>query len=160
MNKKVYENPVRARRTRIHLTKEQRQKLDSWFGAVRFCYNLFVEKFGTVGQGGVTLAVLRKVVKDAEQVNPWLKEIPGEVKDVAVRDFDKARKAHFAKLKKKRQQDANARLDAKFKFRSKRDPQQSFEVRARDMIRESGHFAFINLKKIKASEKLPENIEN
>lgn len=159
LSKKEYEHPVRARKIRIHPTEEQRIVLDKWFGSVRFCYNQLVGQFQSVGQGGVNLAVLRKVVKDVEETKSWLKDIPGEIKDVAVRDFDKARTTHFAKLKKKRLQNVNARLDSKFKFRTKRDRQQSFEVRARDMVRDRGNFAFINLKNVKSSEKLPSVLE-
>ncbi len=39
-------------------------------------------------------------------------------------DFDKARKAHFAKLKMKQQNDPTAKHEAEFKFRSKRDTQR------------------------------------
>lgn len=157
--KKVYENPVRARRIRIRPTAEQQQGLIKWFGAVRFCYNLLVRQFRDVGQGGVNLATFRQVIKEAANENAWLKEIPGEVKDVAVRDFDKARKAHFAKLRKMQANDPTARHDATFKFRSKRDRQQSFEVRARDMVRESGAYAFINIKTLDASEPLGHEVE-
>jgi transposase len=128
-------------------------------GAVRFCYNLLVAKFGVVGRGGVSLVDLRLVLKEAQQTSSWLADIPGEVKDVAVRDFDKARKAHFAKLKKKREKDPSSRLDAHFKFRSKRDAQQSVEVRPRDMVRKTGLFASLELSKLRASEPLPCDLE-
>ena len=153
--KKSYEKPLRARKVRIFPTQEQKTGIKQWFGAVRFCYNALVFSQRNVGQGGINLASLRKTIKDTEELNVWLKEIPGEIKDVAVRDYDKARAAHFAKLKKKKQSDPSARNDATFKFRSKKDYQQSFEVRPRDMARKSGKFAFINLETIKAAEELP-----
>ena len=154
-----YANPLRAKRLRLHPSEEQKKALLNWFGAVRFCYNQLVSKYKNVGQGGVKIKDLRKVIKDAEVTNSWLKEIPGEIKDVAVRDFDKARKAHFAKLKKMQQNDPNARLDAKFKFRSKRDPQQSFEVRARDMKRVAGQFAWLNIRSWAGAEHIPKEVE-
>jgi putative transposase len=153
--KKVYENPMRARRIKILPNEEQEKGLKNWFGAVRFCYNQLVAKYRNVGQGGVTKDVLRKVIKEAEAENKWLADIPYDVKDVAVSDFANARKAHFAKLKKKQANDPTARHDAKFKFRSKKDRQQSFEVRARDMVRQSGEYAFINIKKLQATEDFP-----
>lgn len=158
--KKSYEHPIRAKKIRIYPTNEQRTKLNVYFGSVRFCYNKLVGKYKTVGRGGVTLATLRAVVKESETENAWLKEIPCEIKDVAVRDFDKARKAHFSRLKKLRERDKNATLNAKFKFRTKRDPQQSIEVRARDMMRKNGHFSCINLRELRTSERLPENVEH
>jgi putative transposase len=148
LSQKSYVHPIRARRYRIHPTPEQRKGLDKWFGAVRFCYNLLVAKFRTVGQFIENdLATFRKVIKDAQETYVWLNDIPGEVKDVAVTDFQKARIAHFAKLKLRRTKDPNAKMDATFKFRSKRDKQQSFSVRARDMVqvRKHGAFFFIRL---------------
>jgi putative transposase len=157
--KKVYENPVRAMRIKILPNEEQEKGLNGWFGAVRFCYNQLVAKYRNVGQGGVNLAALRATIKEAGEEHKWLKDIPVEVKDVAVRDFDKARKAHFAKLKKMQANDPTAQHNAKFKFRSKKDNQQSFEVRARDMVRTSGQFAFINTTKLRATEAFPLNVE-
>ena len=152
---------LRARRIRIRPTEEQRQLLNNWFGAVRFCYNRLVDRYAKVGLGGVNLAVLRDVIKDAQTSDQvWLEEIPGEVKDVAVRDFDKARKAHFAKLKKGSGKKKLELEGAKFKFRSKRDRQQSFEVRARDMMRKSGYFAKLNISNINASETLPDKLDH
>ncbi len=75
----------------------------------------------------MTIKDFRKVIKEAEFENTWLKDISGELKDVAVRDFNEARQAHFAKLKKIRQNDPNAKLEAKFKFRCKKGPRQSFK---------------------------------
>jgi len=158
--KKVYENPVRARRIRIFPDVNQKEKIKQWMGAVRFCYNLLVSNYKNVGQGGVNVAVFRKDVKDAEEGHSWLKAIPCEIKDVAVRDIDKARVAHFAKLKKRRIKDSSACHNASFKFRSKKDHQESFEVRSRDMIRKTGAFAFVNLSKLNAAEELPEKVSS
>lgn len=154
--KKVYENPMRARRIRLYPSPEQEQGLLRFFGAVRYCYNALVEKYRTVGQGGVTLAACRSIIASGPD---WLKEIPYEIRDVAVQDFDKARKAHFAKLKKKQQNHPTAKHDAKFKFRSKRDSQQSFEVRPRDLVRSSGAMAFLNLSRLRGAEEIPKETE-
>jgi putative transposase len=153
---KVYDNPLRARRVRVYPTSTQEAGLRNYFGAVRFCYNLLVEKYRNVGQGGVNLADMRKVVADGPE---WLKAIPYDIKDVAVHDFDKARTAHFAKLKKMKQNDPNARHDAKFKFRSKRDGQQSFEVRPRDLTRKTGAMAFLGLGMLNTGEEIPDKAE-
>ncbi len=159
-NKKTYDNPVRARRIRIFPDKNQKKGINQFLGSDRFCYNRLVASQRNVGQGGVNLASFRKTIKDTEEEHHWLKEIPGEIKDVAVRDYDKARKAHFAKLNKKKDEDPNARHDAVFKFRSKKNLQQSFEVRGRDMTRHLGKFAFLNITKLHAAEKLPCEVDN
>lgn len=157
--KKNYENPVRARRVRIFPDKEQKKGLDQLFGTVRFCYNTLVSSNRVVGVGGVNLATLRKTIKEAHEVHPWMKEMPGEIKDVAVCDYEKARKAHFAKLENKREKDPKATHDAQFKFRSRKDPQESFEVRWRDMNRKKGKLAFLSLEKLQAAEGLPKTVE-
>jgi putative transposase len=154
--KKVYDNPLRARRVRVYPTPEQEAAFMNYFGAVRFCYNMLVEKYKNVGQGGVKLADLRATIASGPD---WLKGIHYDIRDVAVRDFDKARRAHFAKLRKKKQNDANARHDAKFKFRSKRDGQQSFEVRPRDLARKTGAMAFLALDVLDCAEEIPDQAE-
>ena len=154
--KKVYENPLRARRIRIYPTPQQEARFALLFGAVRFCYNMLVEKYRIVGKGGVSLKDLRETIAAGPT---WLKEIPYEIKDVAVRDFDKARKSHFAKLKKLKENDPAARHDARFKFRSKRDAQQSFEVRPRDLVRQNGQMAFLALDVLNGAEDIPEKAE-
>jgi putative transposase len=157
--KKSYENPLRARRIRIHPDTEQKDKIKRWLGAVRFCYNLLVASCNNVGKGGVNLASMRKIIKDAHESNSWLNDIPFDIKDVAVCDYDKARKAHFAKLAKKKAKDISARHDARFKFRSRKDPQESFEVRGRDMVRSRGSYANLKLSAIKAAEEIPDQVD-
>lgn len=154
--KKVYDNPMRARRVKIYPTPQQDDRFKQYFGAVRYSYNMLVDKYKNVGQGGLGLADFRATIKSGPD---WLKEIPCEIKDVAVRDFDKARKAHFVKLKKMKKTDKNAKLEAKFKFRSRRDKQQSFEVRPRDMVRKAGAFAFLGLDTLDGAEEIPEEAE-
>jgi len=111
--KKLHVNRLRARRIRSYPNSKQDEMLKRFFGVVRFCYNMLVEKYKNVGQGGVKLADFKATLKDGPE---WLNEFLCELKDVAVRDFDKARKAHFAKLKKMKQRNPNAKLDAKFRF--------------------------------------------
>lgn len=103
---------------------------------------------------------MRQIVKDASSKYKWLEEVPYDVKDVAVTDMDEARKAHFAKLMKQKSKDPSVRIDAKFKFRSKKDPQESFEVRARDMVRKSGNYEELNLSKLIGAEAIPSEVNH
>jgi len=148
---KAAEELYRARKLRLHPSREQKRILDQWFGTVRFCYNKLVEANDRVGSGGVNLASMRSVIKEAHAQHEWLNEIPREVKDVAVRDMHKARNAHFAKPESKRY--------AKFKFRSKKDIQQSFDVQARDMKRKRGMFACLAIDKLFGAEKFPDSLD-
>lgn len=154
--KKTYDNPVRSRRIKIYPTPEQNECFKQYFGAVRYAYNMLVAKYRNVGEPNLSLKDFRATI---EQGPEWLRKIPYEIRDVAVRDFDKARKAHRAKLKKMKQHDPNATLNAKFKFKSKRDKHQSFEVRPRDLVRGRGAFAFLNLGNLKGAENIPPEVE-
>jgi putative transposase len=159
-----YTNPLRAHRVRIYPDKERQLKtLRTWFGAVRFCYNHLVERFRAVGRGGVSLKIMRDSLKQLEENNLWLRGVPYEVRDTAVRDFDKARVSHFAKVgRMERRGEAVPQniLESSFKFRSKKDRRQSFELRARDWGRSSGAFAQLFGKdKMKGAEELPQELE-
>ncbi len=123
---------------------------------MRFCNNQLISRYRNVGQGGVKIKDFRKVVEDAEVGIMWLKDIPGEIEEVAVRDFNKVRAAHFAKLNTMKQNDPSAKVKAKFKFRSKRDSQHSFEVRARDMKR---FIAWLKIKSWSGPEGIPQKVE-
>ena len=59
-----------------------------------------------------------------------------------------------------KRKDPSARHDAFFKFRSKKDPQQSFEVRARDMARTKKAYKILNLKELNGAEPIPLKVEN
>ena len=158
--KKKEETPIRSRRIRIFPNEAQEKIIKSWLGGVRYCYNLLVANQRNVGQGGVNLASMRQIVKEACDKHTWLADIPYNVRDVAVTDMDEARKAHFAKLKKQKSKDPSARLDATFKFRSKKDPQESFEVQARDTFRMSGKYKELNLTKIIEAEPIPSEVNH
>lgn len=162
--------PMRARRIRIHPNKDQQVVLRKWFGASRFIYNKVVE-------------ITRKPFKDYKELNDklkvqslrsqfmspefhenpeseWLKTVPFDLKDNAIRDFDKARKAHFAKIRKVKASNSSATTTCHFKYRSKRDKQQSIVVRGRDWNRTRGMYSDVLGKNVmNSSEELPEEME-
>lgn len=85
----------------------------------------------------------------------WAKNVPYDVRDSAFLDFDKARRAQFAKLAKR----AGGELPKwEFKFKSKK-AQQCLTVRGRDWGRKRGAYSAIFRKaKLRAAEPLPESI--
>lgn len=91
--------------------------------------------------------------------HPFLAEVPGEVRDAALRDFDKAvraerSKARCAKAGKKRHKHAT------FRFRSRKDGLQCIEVRHRDWNRSRGVFAAVlGPTVMRSSEPLPDAME-
>jgi len=163
--KENFTNPFRARRIRIHPTDKQEKTLNEWFGGVRFIYNKGVEvtRKPNVSFDDLKIKSLRdsfmKEPFTTEEKHLWLQSIPFEVRDNAIRDLDKARKAHFAKLRKAKSVDSSATIKCHFKFRSKRDKQQSIVIRSRDWNRKKGVYSSLfGTTKIKAAEELPKNI--
>jgi putative transposase len=70
----------------------------------------------------------------------WMGDVPYDVRDNALRDIDKARKALFAKRRKARTMGAAVEMSS-FKFRSRRDKQQTLVIRGRDWGRKRGAYA-------------------
>lgn len=151
---------MRSQRIRCYPTPDQTKVLKTWFGAVRFVYNKAVEvsrKRG-VKNDELSLKSLRKMSSDALPEAPWLKEVPHDVRDNALRDFDKARSALFAKRRKAKAANADAKVEVStFKFRSKRDKQQSITIRGRDWGRKRGFYSSLfGYDVLRTSEPIPE----
>ncbi len=108
--KKTYENPMRARRIRVHPTPDQEQVILGWFGTCRFVYNQGVEATQDSTEK-VNMATLRVRIKSDEMLtqHPWLADTPEDVRSGALRDFIKAQSTHFAKLRKLRDVDQVSR---------------------------------------------------
>jgi putative transposase len=163
--KENFTNPLRARRIRIHPTKEQEKTLNDWFGAVRFVYNKGVEETRkpNILFKELKVKALRKRFMSTpfikEEKHIWLEKVPYDVRDNAIQDLDKARKAHFAKLRNARSVNPSATLKCHFKFRTKRDKQQSLVIRSRNWNNNRGMFApLFGSSVMKAAEKLPEHL--
>lgn len=167
--KTTYENPLRARRIRVYPTPEQEQVILKWFGACRIVYNQGVEMTRD-DASQVSITTLRERTKSDEnkEKHPWLFKVPEDVRSGALRDLIKAKAAHFAKLRKMRDADPSANLACNFKFRSRRDRQQSFEIRARDWGRPlhklgkqkiSDYAPLFGKEVLKGAEDLPETLE-
>ena len=145
----------------MHPTPDQKHTLKAWFGASRFVYNQCVERKRRVKKFD-NLRVLRDSFMSPEFVrgHAWLADVPYDVRDNAIRDIDKARKAHFSKLRKLRSMGAGATLACDFKFRSARDRQQSIVIRGRDWNRSRGAYApLFGAGVLRSTEPLPETIE-
>jgi putative transposase len=143
----------------VHPTDEQASTLKQMFGLTRWVYNKCVDVFDTIKEypQGCRLEFLRSTIKELESTTPWLAELGlADFRDGAVRDLDKAWIAHGAKIKKMKSLGATDLPACKFKYRSKRDPQQSFEMRGRDWGRSSGQYASVfHRDKLKSAEPLP-----
>lgn len=105
------ENTVqRSRKIRVYPTQEQKKILNSWFGASRFAYNKTVELLKQPG----TKAQWKSIKTDLLHKMPeWSKEVPYQIKSVAVRDCCQA----VSNAKKKFKQTGEFQ---EVKFRSKK----------------------------------------
>ena len=93
---------------------------------------------------------------------PFLAEVPGEVRDAALRDFDKAIRAERAKARRARaeKKKKGPHKPATFQFRSRRDALQCIEIRHRDWNRSRGMFAALfSPTAMRSSEPLPDVME-
>jgi putative transposase len=148
--------PLKARKVRIFPNASQRQKLKLWLGAVRWTYN---QCLGAVKKTNTSLSVqaLRQKFTHDAAIPDWTKQIPYDVRDEAVRDFAKAIATRRAVLRKgpKKQ-----RLDfSRWKFRNKKDAQESLVVHKKHWGRQRGAFADVfGPNVLKSSEPLPEKL--
>ncbi len=60
--KKIYKNPMLARRIQVHPTLDQEKVMLSWFGTRRFVYNQGVE-MTREGTEKISMAILREKIK-------------------------------------------------------------------------------------------------
>ena len=91
------ENTVtRSRKIRVYPNKEQKRILNNWFGASRFAYNKTVEFLKQPD----TKAQWKSIKTDLLHSMPeWSKEVPYQIKSVAIRDCCQAVSAAKKKFK-------------------------------------------------------------
>ena len=133
--------------------------LNQWFGAVRYTYNQVVERSRTrPASEDLGVAALRASFAKGAGIADWLRAVPFDVRDCAIRDFDKARKAQFAKARLARK--AGVEITPwTFRFKSSKGT-QCFAVRGRDWGRKRGAYAGLFAKsQLKSAEPLPTTID-
>lgn len=137
------ENTVqRSRKIRVYPTQEQKKILDNWFGASRFTYNKTVEFLKQPD----TKAQWKSIKTDLLHAMPdWLKEVPYQIKSVAIRDCCQA----VSNAKKKFKQTGKFQ---EVKFRSKKRGDNNLFI-PQSAVSENGVYHTI-LGKLKAAEPL------
>lgn len=111
------ENTVtRSRKIRLYPTQEQKSILSNWFGASRFAYNKTVEFLKQPDTKAQWKSIKTDLMHDMPE---WSKEVPYQIKSVAIRDFCQA----VSNAKKKFKQTGKFN---EVKFRSKK--QQDFNL--------------------------------
>lgn len=141
-------------------TQELRTKLNQWFGSTRFVYNKCVqyskEHPEWFSKGSAKrIRDLRDFIKKEVQVeNPWLTDIPGEIKDLGVTDFNKAVNTNFDKNKARKKRGESPQPFTMHPRSAKNMLQQTLRIRARDFVRPTGVYS--DLRDVYCKEKLPQ----
>lgn len=131
-------------------------------GTARWTYNKMVE-FATknpkvaCSKKNLRAYKLNKDTFSAEEWE-WVKETPYDIRDEAMIDFVKARKAAWEKHKKTKVKGEELK-PPKYKFRSRNDPTQCISVLKKHWGRERGHFyPIFNKDKLKCEAELPSKL--
>lgn len=137
------ENTVqRSRKIRVYPTQEQKKILNNWFGASRFDYNKTVEYL----KQPYTKAQWKSIKTDLLHEMPeWSKEVPYQIKSVAIRDCCQA----VSNAKKKFKQTGKFQ---EIKFRSKKRGDNNLFI-PQSAVSENGVYHTI-LGKLKTAEPL------
>ena len=137
------ENTVtRSRKIRVYPNKEQKSILSNWFGASRFAYNKTVELL----KHPDTKAQWKSIKTDLMQDMPeWSKEVPYQIKSVAIRDCCQA----VSNAKKKFKQTGKFQ---EVKFRSKKRGDNNLFI-PQTAVSENGVYHTV-LGKLKTAEPL------
>lgn len=121
---------MKSIKVRVYPDKKQRQLITKWIGAYRWTYNKCIEYYLNKPKDvKVTIKSLRNLFVNESSIddsNKWLLKTGYNIRDEGCRDFMKALKTIFAKMKK------NKNFRFKMTFKSKKDNVQSMSVVKKD----------------------------
>jgi len=151
-----------AHTIRIYPTKEQKIKLNKWFGASRFIYNKCLNhlKQQTSLKGKLSKKYLRKKFINDENYsneNIWMLDIHYDVRDEAMNDLLHNYNTNFSKQK------INKNYTFDIKFRSRKDLKQSICVLSKHWNHKSGVYSDLfgrNKLKSKYKNEVPYKLEH
>ncbi len=136
----------KSKRIKLYLTRHQKRILTRWFGASRFLYNKTVALLKNHKSQANWKALKTELIQKAPE---WAKDVPYQIKSLAVKDACDAVKAAKRKFK----------VTGKFnevKFRRRKAPKQSIYV-PKSAVKDRGVYHTL-LGKIRYAEKLPDDI--
>jgi len=137
---------TKSKKIKIYPTKEQAKIFSRWFGTARYTYNKAVELLKQPG----SVAAWRSIKGDLISSLPeWSKEIPYQIKSIAIRDCCKS--VSNAKIKCK-----ETGIPQTVHFKKRRDPVKSCYI-PKAAITDRGLYYTLT-KELKWSEDLPEDL--
>ena len=142
------DTPLKTRKIRIYPTAEQRSIMRRMMGTARYVYNQTVEYLKQDGTKANWMGIKGGIINSLPE---WAKEIPYQVKSVAVRDACEAVKSAKKKFKQ------TGKLN-EVSFRSRKAPRQSLFV---NMTTINDHAIFPKLLgDMKFTEQVPKEIKH
>ena len=118
---------IGTKSVRLHPTPVQKKILKQWMGSYRYLYNQALSYTENHSDEPVSIKTLRRhLINDTTSVlqHPWLKEIPYDIKDEALRDFLQSYNSNRIKAKE-------TKVSFKMKFKTKRSCQDSCTLLAK-----------------------------
>ncbi len=135
----------KSNKTRIYLSPEQKKTLKKWFGVARFVYNRTIEYLQQPEIKANWKAIKGGIL---EALPEWCKEVPYQIKSIAVKDACKA-----VRNAKKKCKDGGG--FSKMRFRSRKNPIQSCYI-PKSAVTEKGVYHTI-LGEVSFKEPLPQS---
>jgi putative transposase len=137
---------TKSKKIRIYPTREQKIQLKQWLGVARHVYNKTIDYLKQPETKASWMSIKTGLLSDLPD---WCKEVPYQIKSVAVRDACLAVKA--AKIKCKSTGKFN-----EVKFKSRKNPKQGFYL-PKSAVKPNGFYK-TKLGDMVYKEKLPETI--
>lgn len=135
----------KSKKVRIYPTTEQKKLMKHWWGVSRFVFNQTIKYLQEPGRKANWKAIKTGIINDLPE---WAKEVPYQIKSIAVKDACEAVKNAQRKYQKTGE-------IQKVKFRSRKDKQQSCYI-PKSAISEKGIY-HTKLGQIRFTESLPDN---
>jgi putative transposase len=120
---------VRSRKIRFYPTSEQKKLLFKWFGVARYSYNKTVEHLRQPGTKASWKSIKTELIKTLPE---WSKEVPYQIKSVAIRD------ACLAVTGAKRKYKTTGKV-SKVSFRSRKNGDFNLYI-PKSALRENGFY--------------------
>ena len=139
---------IKSKKIRVYPDKEQRGTLRKWFGTARFVYNKTIALLNETDTKANWKAIKTGII---HSLPDWAKEVPYQIKSVAIRDTCIA--VREAKIKCQKTGEFQS-----VSFKSKRRPSDSIFI-PKSAIKSRGVY-YTLLGNLKMSEQLPDNIRD
>lgn len=159
------ENIKVSRKIELFPDEGQIKILNKFFGAHRYFYNKAIDNYWDLGDEKAKHEAIRNLIlpnhvnlKESDK-EYWVKSVPSNTCDRAIKDFAAAKKGFYTKLAKYNAVGRGSNLYFDPKFKSKKDPNQMFWVKCSEIEFENGELKLCS-RRIKSRIKLSKTSKN